>query len=117
MLFECREEKMEVELISLCINLAADKSNAQLFCEGTTSERRPRVESCSNHFIPALLPSRFPGNGLRMLMKRAVKLKDVLVMKMIRNLSQHGEPTKSLFLVSSQPSFAVCFSTLTFLML
>uniref|UniRef100_A0A7N8YBR5 Kinesin-associated protein 3a n=1 Tax=Mastacembelus armatus TaxID=205130 RepID=A0A7N8YBR5_9TELE len=36
--------------------------------------------------------------GLKMLMKRAVKLKDVLVMKMIRNLSQHNGPTKSLFL-------------------
>lgn len=34
-------------------------------------------------------------------MKRALKLKDVLVMKMIRNLSQHNGPTKSLFLVSS----------------
>lgn len=41
------------------------------------------------------------GNGLKMLMKRAVKMKDVLVMKMIRNLSQHSGPTKSLFLVST----------------
>lgn len=41
------------------------------------------------------------GNGLKMLMKRAVKMKDVLVMKMIRNLSQHNGPTKSLFLVST----------------
>ena len=41
------------------------------------------------------------GNGLKMLMKRALKLKDVLVMKMIRNLSQHNGPTKNLFLVSS----------------
>uniref|UniRef100_A0A3Q4BNN2 Uncharacterized protein n=1 Tax=Mola mola TaxID=94237 RepID=A0A3Q4BNN2_MOLML len=71
MVFDCREEKLDVELISLCINLAANKSNARLFCEG---------------------------NGLKMLMKRAMKLKDVLVMKMIRNLSQHGGPTKSLFL-------------------
>ncbi|XP_013889873.1 kinesin-associated protein 3, partial [Austrofundulus limnaeus] len=28
------EQKMDVELISLCINLAADRSNTQLFCEG-----------------------------------------------------------------------------------
>lgn len=41
------------------------------------------------------------GNGLKMLMKRALKLKDVLVMKMIRNLSQHNGSTKSLFLVSA----------------
>lgn len=39
-----------------------------------------------------------------MLMKRAVKMKDVLVMKMIRNLSQHNGPTKSLFLVSIKTS-------------
>ncbi|XP_070765223.1 kinesin-associated protein 3a [Enoplosus armatus] len=71
MVFDRVEEKMDVELLSLCINLAANKSNAQVICEG---------------------------NGLKMLMKRAVKLKDVLVMKMIRNLSQHNGPTKSLFL-------------------
>uniref|UniRef100_A0A671UPY6 Kinesin-associated protein 3a n=1 Tax=Sparus aurata TaxID=8175 RepID=A0A671UPY6_SPAAU len=71
MVFDCGEEKMDVELISLCINLAANKSDAQVICEG---------------------------NGLKMLMKRALKLKDVLVMKMIRNLSQHNGPTKSLFL-------------------
>uniref|UniRef100_UPI0037E969BD kinesin-associated protein 3a n=1 Tax=Semicossyphus pulcher TaxID=241346 RepID=UPI0037E969BD len=70
MVFDCGE-KMDVELISLCINLAANKSNAQVVCEG---------------------------NGLKMLMKRAVKMKDVLVMKMIRNLSQHSGQTKSLFL-------------------
>uniref|UniRef100_A0A3Q3EFE7 Kinesin-associated protein 3a n=1 Tax=Labrus bergylta TaxID=56723 RepID=A0A3Q3EFE7_9LABR len=70
LVFDCGET-MDMELISLCINLAANKSNAQLVCEG---------------------------NGLKMLMRRAVKLKDVLVMKMIRNLSQHSGATKSLFL-------------------
>ncbi|CAJ1059475.1 LOW QUALITY PROTEIN: kinesin-associated protein 3-like [Xyrichtys novacula] len=70
MVFDCGE-KLNMELIALCINLALDKSNAQLVCEG---------------------------NGLKMLMKRAVKKKDVLVMKMIRNLSQHSGPTKTLFL-------------------
>uniref|UniRef100_A0A668SIC7 Uncharacterized protein n=1 Tax=Oreochromis aureus TaxID=47969 RepID=A0A668SIC7_OREAU len=38
-------------------------------------------------------------NGLKMLMKQALKLKDALVMKMIRNLSQHDGATKHLFLV------------------
>ncbi|KAI3369129.1 hypothetical protein L3Q82_026092, partial [Scortum barcoo] len=71
MVFDCVEEKLDVELVSLCINLAANKSNAQVICEG---------------------------NGLKMLMKRAVKLKDFLLMKMIRNLSQHNGPIKSLFL-------------------
>lgn len=36
-----------------------------------------------------------------MLMKRALKLKDPLLMKMIRNISQHDGPTKNLFIVSS----------------
>lgn len=42
----------------------------------------------------------FSGNGLKMLMKRALKFKDPLLMKMIRNISQHDGPTKSLFIVS-----------------
>lgn len=40
------------------------------------------------------------GNGLKMLMKRALKFKDPLLMKMIRNISQHDGPTKSQFIVS-----------------
>uniref|UniRef100_A0A3P8UMC3 Kinesin-associated protein 3a n=1 Tax=Cynoglossus semilaevis TaxID=244447 RepID=A0A3P8UMC3_CYNSE len=71
MVYECGKEKMDMELVSLCINLAANKTNAQLMCEG---------------------------NGLKVLMKRAVKLEDVLVMKTIRNISQHSGPTKTLFL-------------------
>ncbi|XP_077439270.1 kinesin-associated protein 3a [Vanacampus margaritifer] len=71
MIYDLGEQKMDFELISLCVNLAANKVNAQVMCEG---------------------------NGLKMLMKRSVKLKDVLVMKMIRNISQHNGPTKSLFL-------------------
>lgn len=35
-----------------------------------------------------------------MLMKRALKTKDCLLMKMIRNISQHDGPTKPLFIVS-----------------
>ncbi|GAB1285622.1 Kinesin-associated protein 3 [Apodemus speciosus] len=71
MLFECSDERIDLELISFCINLAANKRNVQLICEG---------------------------NGLKMLMKRALKLKDPLLMKMIRNISQHDGPTKNLFI-------------------
>ncbi|XP_072297880.1 kinesin-associated protein 3-like [Eucyclogobius newberryi] len=71
MLNEHGEEEIEMELISICVNLAGNKSNAQLICEG---------------------------NGLKMLMKRALKMKDCLMMKMIRNISQHDGPTKALFL-------------------
>lgn len=70
-LYEHREEEFEMELISICINLAANKRSAQLMCEG---------------------------NGLKMLMKRALKMKDCLLMKMIRNISQHDGPTKALFI-------------------
>ncbi|XP_076018238.1 kinesin-associated protein 3a [Genypterus blacodes] len=71
LLYDYGEEEIEAELISICINLAANKRNAQLMCEGT---------------------------GLKMLMKRALKMKDSLLMKMIRNISQHDGPTKPLFI-------------------
>ncbi|XP_075339809.1 kinesin-associated protein 3-like isoform X2 [Odontesthes bonariensis] len=71
MLYEHGEEEIEAELISLFINLAANKRNAHLMCEG---------------------------NGLKMLMKRALKTKDGLLMKMIRNISQHDGTTKPLFI-------------------
>ncbi|XP_018420217.1 PREDICTED: kinesin-associated protein 3 isoform X2 [Nanorana parkeri] len=71
MLFECSDDRIDLELISFCINLAANKRNAQLICEA---------------------------NGLKMLMKKALKFKDPLLMKMIRNISQHEGPTKNLFI-------------------
>ena len=66
-------ENPDIELLSLCINLAANKRTSQIICEG---------------------------NGLKMLMKRAFKFKDPLLMKMIRNVSEHDGPTKNLFIVS-----------------
>ncbi|XP_074655810.1 kinesin-associated protein 3-like isoform X2 [Tubulanus polymorphus] len=71
MLFECPDERIDLELIALCINLAANKRNAQIICDGS---------------------------GLKMLMKRVFKFRDPLLMKMIRNLSQHDGQTKMLFL-------------------
>eukprot|EP00794_Sanderia_malayensis_P016189 gene16189-17816_t len=71
MILECRAERVDIELIALCINLAANKRNAQLICED---------------------------NGLRLLMRRALKYKDPLLMKMIRNISQHDGSTKKDFL-------------------
>ena len=67
-------ENPDIELLSLCINLAANKRTAQIICEG---------------------------QGLKMLMKRAFKFKDPLLMKMIRNVSEHDGQTKSLFVVST----------------
>jgi predicted DNA-binding protein len=66
------EMEPELEVMALCINLAGNKRCAQLICEGS---------------------------GLRLLMKRAFKFRDPLLMKMIRNLSQHDGPTKNLFIV------------------
>ena len=57
--------------MALAINLAANKRNAQLTCEG---------------------------NGLRLLMERAFTYQDLLIIKMIRNISQHEGVTKTLFI-------------------
>uniref|UniRef100_A0A8C4Q6Y3 Kinesin-associated protein 3b n=1 Tax=Eptatretus burgeri TaxID=7764 RepID=A0A8C4Q6Y3_EPTBU len=70
-MFETLEEKVDLRVITLCINIAANKRNAQVICEGTK---------------------------LKMLMKRALRFKDPLLMKMIRNISAHDGPTKQLFL-------------------
>ncbi|WAR31213.1 KIFA3-like protein [Mya arenaria] len=70
MLFESPENP-DIELLALCINLAANKRTAQIICEG---------------------------QGLKMLMKRAFKFRDPLLMKMIRNISEHDGPTKNLFI-------------------
>jgi len=61
-----------IEVLALCINLAANARCAQLICEGP---------------------------GLKLLMRRAFKLKDSMLMKMIRNISMHDGPTKALFIV------------------
>ena len=73
MVLENPTDRVEIELISLAINLAANRRNAQLICEG---------------------------NGLRLLMRRAIKFKDPLLLKMIRNISQHEGPTKREFVVN-----------------
>lgn len=66
-------EHPDMELLALCINLAANKRTAAIICEGS---------------------------GLKMLMKRAFKFHDPFVMKMVRNISQHEGETKNLFIVS-----------------
>ena len=75
MMLNCPGDRIDLELIALGINLAANKRNAQLVCEGP---------------------------GLRLLMRRAFKFHDPLLLKMIRNISQHEGPTKAQFVVSWQ---------------
>lgn len=77
MMLECPGDRIDLELIALGINLAANKRNAQLICEGP---------------------------GLRLLMRRAFKFNDPLLLKMIRNISQHDGPTKAQFVVSNMYS-------------
>lgn len=102
MLYEQREEKLHDEIVSICINLAANKRNAQLMCEGAAE--RASMLSASRRYAGSfksplpVVPAE--GNGLRMLMKKALKVKDCLLMKVIRNISQHDGPTKLLFIVS-----------------
>lgn len=59
----------------------------------------------------------FLGNGLKMLMKRALKLKDPLLMKMIRNISQHDGTSKNLFIVrvKNKNSLIVVYCLFTFI--
>ncbi|XP_071948132.1 kinesin-associated protein 3-like [Antedon mediterranea] len=64
-------DRIDPELVALCINLACNKRNSQIICEGS---------------------------GLRLLMRRALSLRDPLLLKMIRNISQHDGPTKAFFI-------------------
>lgn len=61
-----QQSQVELEVIALGVNLAANRRNAQLICEG---------------------------HGLRMLMQRAFHYQDALVLKMIRNIAQHEDQT------------------------
>ena len=65
--------QVPLEQMSLIVNLAANKRNAQIICDG---------------------------GGLKLIMKRALKHRDPLLMKMIRNIAQHDGPTRSMFTVS-----------------
>jgi hypothetical protein len=72
-ILECKTEKVPVEIMACAINIATHPNNAKLICNE---------------------------NGLKFLMKRALKTKDVLVFKMLRNLVQHDPAIKMMFLVS-----------------
>ena len=66
-------ETVPLELMALAVNLALNKRNAQLICEGS---------------------------GLKFIFRRAFKNRDALLMKMVRNIAQHEGPTRALFTVS-----------------
>ena len=66
LIIDCKEERPEPEVIALAINLALNDGCAEQLCD-------------YKH-----------GKGLKLLMKRAYKNKDPLIMKMIRNISSHA---------------------------
>lgn len=69
--------KVDMDLIALCINLALNKRNATLMVEN---------------------------NRLHTLMSRAFKYQDSLLMKLVRNISQH-ESLRNHFVVSATSKF------------
>ena len=77
-----QQQQPEIEVLALCVNLAANARCAQLICEGS---------------------------GLKLLMRRAFKHRDPLLMKMIRNISTHDGPTKPLFIVRISSYAAVLY--------
>ena len=70
LILECPEEKVDLEVIALGINLAGNKRNAEMMCEN---------------------------GGHRHLMRRALKTRDSLLMKMMRVMSNHLGPVKHQF--------------------
>lgn len=75
MIIESPNEQVNLELVALGINLALNNKCAAQMIEFSKKK------------------------GLKLLIKRAFKFKDALIMKMIRNISQHEE-TKVNFCVS-----------------
>jgi len=71
MILETKGDRIDVDLIALGINLACNQKCAEYMCED---------------------------QGIKFLMKRAIKTRDPLLLKMIRNISIHDGPTKMLFL-------------------
>ena len=68
LIIDCKEESLEPEVIALAVNLALNPGCAEQLCD-------------YKH-----------GKGLKLLLKRAYKYKDPLLMKMIRNISSHASP-------------------------
>lgn len=74
-IIESQSEQIDLELIALAVNLALNAKCAVQMIEYNKKK------------------------GLKYLIKRAFKFKDSLVMKMVRNISQHDE-VKKYFCVS-----------------
>jgi len=73
MILEAPLGPVNIEVSALCINIATKKRNTQMICEYEK------------------------GTALKHLVKRVFKCKDGLLMKMVRNMSQHEGNTKPMF--------------------
>uniref|UniRef100_A0A7N6BA36 Kinesin-associated protein 3b n=1 Tax=Anabas testudineus TaxID=64144 RepID=A0A7N6BA36_ANATE len=96
-----RSQMVQAGLVPKLSSLLADEGQRQLsmcILYHISMDDRFKSTFADTDCIPQVRLANVCCTGLKMLMKRAVKMKDVLVMKMIRNLSQHNGPTKSLFL-------------------
>lgn len=73
LILECPDDLVDPETVALGINLSCSPRNVHIMCNGP---------------------------GLKLLMRRALKSQDSLLLKMIRNISKCPGNTKKLFLVS-----------------
>ncbi|KAJ3115068.1 Kinesin-associated protein 3 [Phlyctochytrium bullatum] len=71
MILEYKGERVNLELMALAINISTDLKCAEMICED---------------------------NGLKFLIRRAIKTKDTLILKMLRNIAAHDSECKLLFL-------------------
>lgn len=79
LILECSDELVEPEVVALAINLASSARNTQIMCNGP---------------------------GLKLVMRRALKTKDSLLFKMIRNMAKCSDPRMmKQFLVSERTPF------------
>ncbi|KAG8228826.1 hypothetical protein J437_LFUL008322 [Ladona fulva] len=100
MLLEPPEKQTDSLAAALLINLAMNRRNAQLMCSTNVHNVLPEngkvgVETAENNEADS---DDSEAVGLKDLMKRAFRLQDALVMKIVRNISQHDGPTKILFI-------------------
>uniref|UniRef100_A0A8C4D9V2 Kinesin-associated protein 3 n=1 Tax=Dicentrarchus labrax TaxID=13489 RepID=A0A8C4D9V2_DICLA len=97
-----RAKMVEVGLLPKLTAMLGDENNRQvamrILYHISIDDRFKGMFVYTDLLTPFPQVSSLDRNGLKMLMKRALKMKDCLLMKMIRNISQHDGPTKPLFI-------------------
>uniref|UniRef100_H2SQA6 Kinesin-associated protein 3b n=1 Tax=Takifugu rubripes TaxID=31033 RepID=H2SQA6_TAKRU len=115
-----RAKMVEVGLLPKLVALIGDENNHQIamqivyhisiddcfkamfgytdFIQQVHNSYNELILGCCVSAMFTILIANFKSIGLKMLMKRALKTKAFLLMKIIRNISQHEGPTKALFI-------------------